>query len=111
VIHNLIAINTIDQDLMRLSHAKGALMEMFSLEEAIEDTSIPTLPESIGIPPSPKKQATQKQTKEQYVSLRDAEFERRRAQLLKYVHDFQPETSLDQALTSLPMEETGELCL
>lgn len=86
-------------------------MEMFSLEEAIQDTSIPTLPESIGIPPSPKKRPTQKQTKEQHVSLKDAEFERRRAQLLKYVQDFQPKTSMNQALTSIPLEETSELCL
>lgn len=101
-------MNTIDEDLLRLSDTKGALMEMFSLEEEVQDTSIPALPECDEIPQSPTKPGRPRETKEQRVSFKDAEFERRRTQLLEYVQEFQTSHISQEPSTR---SQAGKSCL
>jgi len=82
-------------------------MEMFSLDDEAQDTLIPALPESVGIPASPQKPSTKSQTKEQIISFKDAEFERRRTQLIQYVHDFQAKVPMNSAQISFNLTQMG----
>lgn len=107
MIYNLIATNTIDEGLLKRSQEKGALMEMFSMDEEVEDATLPSLPESIGIPSSPAKHA-QKWTKDQRASLQDSEFQRRRAQLIQYVQAFQAQASKGGDQEAIGNDEIGQ---
>jgi hypothetical protein len=107
LIHNLLTAQTIEEDLLRISETKGALLEIFtSLEDSddADDSSIPFTPEP-SIPVSPSKKGN---TDFGVENVSDVDLERRKNELLELVARFTNEGDASVAVKSVDTQITRE---
>lgn len=89
-IYKIIAQDTVDEDLLQLSGAKGAALEMFNLYNDLDEEP-PELPDinQLDVPFSPKKKKTSaKPTKEEQDLAQEREFQRKKEQIIAILKEW-----------------------
>jgi hypothetical protein len=101
LIYNLLTTGTVEEELLRISETKGALLEMFTSLEDEDESSIPLMPEP-NIPSSPRKKRAPDIGIESVLSQSDLDLERRKNELLELVERSPNDGDVD--LTTKPVD-------